>query len=49
LNKKIAPEDLKTWRKFASSKETIENKDYYLDQKKVSTQNIRKVDCMAYL
>ena len=44
LNKKIAPEDLKAWRKFTSSKETIENKDYYLDQKKASTQKIRKVD-----
>ena len=44
MNKKIAPEDLKVWRKFTSSKETIENKDYYLDQKKVFTQKIRKVD-----
>ena len=47
MNKKIAPEDIKAWRKFTSSKETIENKDYYLDQKKASTQKIRKVlvDC----
>ena len=44
LNKKITPEDIKTWRKFTSSKETIENKDYYLDQKKVSTKKIKKVD-----
>jgi len=44
LNKKITPEDIKAWRKFTSSKETIENKDYYLDQKKTSTQKIRKVD-----
>ncbi len=44
MKKKIAPEDLKVWRKFTSSKETIENKDYYLDQKKASTQKIRKVD-----
>ena len=44
LNKKIAPEDLRAWRKFTSSKETIENKDYYLDQKKAFTQKIRKVD-----
>ena len=44
MNKKIAPENLKAWRKFTSSKETIENKDYYLDQKKASTQKIRKVD-----
>ena len=44
MNKKIAPKDLKAWRKFTSSKETIENKDYYLDQKNVSTQKIRKVD-----
>ena len=44
MNKKIAPEDIEAWRKFTSSKETIENKDYYLDQKKTSTQKIRKVD-----
>ena len=44
MNKKVAPEDIKEWRKFTSSKETIENKDYYLDQKKASTQKIRKVD-----
>ena len=44
MNKKIAPEDIKAWRKFTSSKKTIENKDYYLDQKKASTQKIRKVD-----
>ena len=44
LNKKIAPEDIEAWRKFTSSKETIENKDYYLDQKKAFTQKIRKVD-----
>ena len=44
MNKKIAPENLKAWKKFTSSKETIENKDYYLEQKKASTQKIRKVD-----
>ncbi len=44
MNKKIAPEELRAWRKFTSSKEAIDNKDYYLDQKKVSTQKIRKVD-----
>ena len=44
MNKKTAPEDIEAWRKFTSSKETIENKDYYLDQKKTSTQKIRKVD-----
>ena len=44
LNKKHTPEDLKVWKKFTSSKETIENKDYYLDQKKTSIQKIRKVD-----
>ena len=44
MNKKVAPEDIKAWRKFTSSKETIENKDYYLDQKKASTKKIRKVD-----
>jgi DNA-nicking Smr family endonuclease len=44
LNKKIKPEDVRAWKKFTLSKETIENKDYYLDQKKTSTQKIRKVD-----
>ena len=44
MNKKIEPEDLKAWKKFTSNKETIENKDYYLDQKKTSVQKIRKVD-----
>ena len=44
MNKKIAPEDIKAWRKFTSSKETIENKDYYLDQKKTFIPKIRKVD-----
>ena len=44
MNKKITPEDLKVWRNFTSNKETIENKDYYLDQKRASTQKIKKVD-----
>ena len=44
MNKKIKPEDVRAWKKFTLSKETIENKDYYLDQKKTSTQKIRKVD-----
>ena len=44
LNKKIAPEDIKAWRKFTSSKETIENKDYYFDQKVTSIPKIKKVD-----
>jgi len=44
LNKKPTPEDLKVWKEFTSSKETIENKDYYLDQKKISIPKIRKID-----
>ncbi len=44
MNRKTTPEDIKAWRKFTSSKEKIENKDYYLDKKKASTQKIRKVD-----
>ena len=44
LNKKPTLEDLKIWKEFTSSKEPIENKDYYLDQKKASTQKIKKVD-----
>ena len=49
LNKKIAPEDIEAWRKFTSSKETIENKDYYLDQKKNLHKKLEKLICMAYL
>ena len=44
LNKKPTSEDLKTWKKFTLSKETIENKDHYLDQKETSIQKIRKID-----
>ena len=44
MNNKPTPEDLKVWKKFTSSKETIENKDRYLDQKKTSIQKIRKID-----
>ena len=44
LNKKPTPKDLKVWKKFTSIKETVENKDYYLYQKKTSISKIRKVD-----
>ena len=44
LNNKPTPEDLKVWKKFTSSKETIENKDHYLDQNKTSIPKTRKVD-----
>ena len=44
LNKKTTLEDLKVWKKFTSSKETIENKDHYSDQKKTSIPKIRKID-----
>ena len=44
MNKKPTPEDIKPWRKFTSSKETIKNKDYYLDQKKTFIPKIRKID-----
>ena len=44
MNKKPTSEDLKTWKKFTLSKETIENKDRYLDQKETSIQKIRKID-----
>ena len=44
LNKKLTPEDLRVWKKFTSSKETIKNKDYYLDQYKTSIPKIKKVD-----
>ena len=44
LNKKPTPKDLKVWKEFTSSKETIENKDHYSDQKKTFIPKIRKVD-----
>ena len=44
MNKKPTSEDLKTWKKFTLSKETIEDKDRYLDQKETSIQKIRKID-----
>ena len=44
MNKKPTPEDLKIWKEFTSSKEPIENKDHYLDQKKTSIPKTRKVD-----
>jgi|TARA_B100001964_G_C13999863_1_gene494492 DNA-nicking Smr family endonuclease len=44
LNKKPTLENLKAWKKFTSSKERVENKDRYLNQKKTSIQKIRKID-----
>ena len=44
MNKKPTLEDLKVWNKFTSSKQTVENKDRYLDKKKTSIQKIRKID-----
>ena len=44
MNKKPTSEDLKVWEEFISNKETIENKDHYLDQKKTSIPKTRKVD-----
>ena len=44
MNKKHTSEDLKAWKEFTLSPETVENKDHYLDKKKASTLKIRKVD-----
>ena len=44
MNKKPTSEDLKVWEEFISNKETIENKDHYLDQKKISIPKTRKID-----
>ena len=44
MNKKPTLEDLKAWKEFTSSKKTIENKDHYLDQKKIAATKIRNVD-----
>ena len=44
MNKKPTLKDLKAWKEFTLSKETIENKDHYLDQKKISIPKTRKID-----
>ena len=44
MKKKPTPEDLKAWKEFTSNLEAIENKDYYLDQKKTSISKIKKID-----
>ena len=44
MKKKPTSEDLKAWKEFTSSKESIENKDNYLDKKKTVVTKIRKVD-----
>ena len=44
MNKKPTLKDLKAWKEFTLSKETIENKDHYLDQKKTHTPKIKKID-----
>ena len=44
LNKKPTPEDIEVWKEFTSSKETVENKDHYLDQKKTHIPKIKKID-----
>ena len=44
MSKKPTSEDIIVWKKFISSKEKVENKDYYLDQKKSSVTKIKKVD-----
>jgi len=49
LNKKPTLEDLKVWKKFTSSKATVENKDHYLDQKKHLYQKLKKLIYMVYL
>tara|TARA_B100001964_G_scaffold8726_1_gene9322 strand:- start:334 stop:483 length:150 start_codon:yes stop_codon:yes gene_type:complete len=49
LNKKPTPGDLKVWEEFTSSKEKIENKDRYLDQKKNLYKKLEKLICMDYL
>jgi hypothetical protein len=49
LNKKPTSEDLKVWEEFISSKETIENKDHYLDQKKYLYQKLEKLIYMVCL
>ena len=44
MNNKPTSEDLKAWKEFTSNLEAIENKDYYLDQKKTSISKIKKID-----
>ena len=44
MKKKPTSEDLKIWKEFTLSKEPIENKDRYLDQKKTLIPEVRKID-----
>ena len=44
MKKKPTSEDLKVWKEFTFSKDPIENKDYYLDQKKTFNSKIKKID-----
>jgi len=48
LKKKPTLEDLKAWRRFTLSKEPIENKDYYLEQKQTITPKIKKIDLHGF-
>ena len=48
LKKKPTLEDLKAWRDFTSSKQPVENKDLYLEKKKLFIENFRKVDLHGF-
>ncbi len=44
MNKKPTPDDLIAWEKFISSKEPVENKDFYIDRKNNIVQKVKKID-----
>ena len=48
MKKKPTAEDLKAWKVFTSSKKPIEDKDYYLDEKKTFFPKIRKIDLHGF-
>ena len=48
MKKKPTFEDLNAWKKFISSKESIKNKDAYLDQNKPKQLLTKKIDLHGY-
>ena len=48
MKKKPTLEDLNAWKKFISSKESIKNKDAYLDQNKPKQLLTKKIDLHGY-
>ena len=48
MKKKPTPKDIKIWKDFTESKDPIENKDIFVDQKKTLIQKIKKIDLHGF-